>query len=191
MASGPKSKNESAEVVPIGELIRAERARSGLSYQELAARAENAGYSVKFQYLNDLANAGPKSWPKNPDTFRGLATALQLTVREIVLSYAVSLGLDIGGTSSRLAAGLPDAVDSLAPEVTDALLSLIRTLADQNSLGEQHSLTDQHSPAAPAAATDKTAELGLAADSSKNRGKEMNTSIAALGEGTQELRRKR
>lgn len=176
MASGPTSNDESTEVLPIGELIRAERARSGLSYRELAAKAESAGYSVKFQYLNDLANAGPKSWPKQPDTFRGLAAALHLPVRDIVLSYAISLGLDIGGTESRLAAGLPQSVDSISPEVTDALLALIRTLSEQQASG---------------AATGKAKELALAADSSKNRGKALNTSIAALGEGTQELRRKR
>lgn len=175
MASGPTSNDESTEVLPIGELIRAERARSGLSYRELAGKAESAGYSVKFQYLNDLANAGPKSWPKQPDTFRGLAAASQLPVRDIVLSYAVSLGLDIGGTESRLSAGLPESIDAIAPEVTDALLTLIRTLAEHRDSRSSDGKTD---------------ELGLAADSSKNRGKALEASIAELGEGTQEPRRK-
>lgn len=176
MASGTRSNDESSPILPIGELIRAERERSGLSYRELAGKAEAAGYSVKFQYLNALVNDGPKSWPKHPDTFRGLSVALHLPVREIVLSYAVSLGLDVGGTEHRLATGLPESAGSLSPEVTEALLALIRTLADPQDGG----------------ATPTTAgELELAADSSQNRGKELHKSIAVLGEGTQEIRKKR
>lgn len=177
VASGPRNNEESTEIQSIGELIRAERVRSGLSYRDLSARAEAAGLSVKFQYLNDLANSGPKSWPKNPDTFRALSIALQLSVRTIVLSYAVSLGLDVGGAESRITAGLPDNVDSLSPELTDALLSLIRTLSDgKNRSSRARSDAD---------------ELSLAADSSKNQGKAVNQSLASLGESTQEPRRKR
>lgn len=121
-----RSSEASEDRSSIGELILAERRSSGASYRELAARAEQAGFSIKFQYLNELAKSGPKGWPKNPDTFRALALILKLPVRTIVLAYAASLGLDVENPESKLAEQLPVNTRDLSDDMTDALLHVIR-----------------------------------------------------------------
>ena len=171
MASSTSRDAGSEQILSIGDLIRAERLRSGLSYRDLSARAEAAGFSVKFQYLNDLVNTGPKSWPKNTDTFRALAAALQLPVRRIILAYAISLGLDVADPESRLASRLPAHVDLISAEMTDSLLHLIRVAS-----------------AEAAAKAPNPNELDLAADSSKNRGKAVKKAFDSLGEDSQERR---
>ncbi|WP_394940727.1 hypothetical protein [Psychromicrobium sp. YIM B11713] len=163
----------------ISELIRAERATSGLSYRDLAARAESAGYSLKFQYLHELARSGPKGWPKSPDTFRALGEMLKIPVREIVLAYAIDLGLDVETTNSDLISRLPDGTDNLSKEMVESLLKLIRTAVNEASRSTQKPLVE-----------DKTTELSLAADSSDNEGKDVVQDLHSLGEEAQEARQR-
>ncbi|WP_114597555.1 hypothetical protein [Renibacterium salmoninarum] len=169
MASGAKSDDGSTQIQSIGELIRAGRLRSGFSYRDLSARAEAAGFSVKFQYLKDLANSGPKSWPKNTDTFRALSAALHLPVKRIILAYAISLGLNVTDSGSELASRLPENLDLISPKMTDAILAIIRAASAE----------------AQASSVDPD-KLGLAADSSKNHGKVMKRKFESPGEGSQE-----
>ncbi|NYE96256.1 transcriptional regulator with XRE-family HTH domain [Psychromicrobium silvestre] len=170
----------------ISELIRTERAASGLSYRDLAARAESAGYSLKFQYLHELANSGPKSWPKNTDTFRALSEMLKIPVREVILAYAVDLGLDVEGVNSELATRLPERTENLSSEMTEALLRLIRTAVSESA-----------EDAAPASSKDvrkaskkSSDELSLAADSSDSAGKQAEQGFDTIGEETQESKQR-
>lgn len=104
-------------------LIRAMYDR-GLSNRELEARASNAGHRVKFQTFSELANNAPKSWPKRTETISGLAAALDVTERTIVLAFAESLGVDVGRVG--FADLVPRGADVMEPEMREAVLAVIR-----------------------------------------------------------------
>ncbi|MHA7145479.1 hypothetical protein ACX80U_12250 [Arthrobacter sp. TmT3-37] len=119
----------------ISELLRHEKDASGLSYRDLVERASKAGYSLKFQYLNELVTAGPKSWPKNPDTFRAIAAILRTSEKAVVLAYAASLGLDVADPTSALASRLPAGTEKLSPSMQDALIAVVRAATEEEGDG--------------------------------------------------------
>lgn len=170
---------ETPRMQSISALIRAERESSGLSYRDLAARAETLGYSLKFQYLHELAKTGPKSWPKNPDTFRALSEIVKMPVREIILAYAVDLGLDIESVNSELVTRMPAGTDKLSRNMIETILKLIRAAVEEVS-SERISTTDGRSKD----------QVSLAADSSKSAGKTAVQGIDTIGEEPQLARQR-
>lgn len=122
------------EVPTISDLVRAAR-DGGLTYRELEARSQRAGFGVKFQTFEVLANQGPLAWPKSVDTIRGIAAALDITEQAVVLGYAASLGVRVT-PQPRLVAGLPPSTALLTEPMRDAILGLIRAAtADPASAG--------------------------------------------------------
>ncbi|MFC3299604.1 hypothetical protein ACFOD8_08270 [Arthrobacter agilis] len=119
----------------ISELLRSEKDASGLSYRDLVERASKAGYSLKFQYVNELVVSGPKSWPKNPDTFRALAAILRVSEKSVVLAYAASLGLDVTDSTSPFATRLPAGTEKLSPSMQDALIAVVRAATQEEGDG--------------------------------------------------------
>lgn len=114
----------------ITELVQAHRDRTGDSYATIAMRARPAGVELHIPYLQRVGVGDIKDFPKNPDTIVGLAHAMNLTPREVVLGYARQRGLDVG--VCRFADRLPAYVDEIPPAVQDALLALMRTMAREH-----------------------------------------------------------
>ncbi|MFJ4284048.1 hypothetical protein ACIPY0_00215 [Paenarthrobacter nicotinovorans] len=183
----------------ITELIESERTASGLSYRDLAARAIAAGYSLKFQYLNDLATTGPKSWPKNPDTIRALAVALRTSEKSVILAYARALGLEVRDSESPLANRLPAGTELLSPPMQDALIKLISAAIGEERGGNADSTAPMNqageSPAKRhlVAVEDQDDNLplpdnwrDLAADTSHTRHVERDKEWADIGEESQD-----
>lgn len=144
----------------ITDLIRAQMAVTGRSYRDMEAISEKAGYKVRHQTFNDLANRGPEGFPRNVDTVRGIAAALDTTSEAVVLGYAVSLGLPIGERSS-FELQLPRRVSDLDPQVANNLVSLIRSILEEGSGEHAGSTADKQ--AAGSAAPEFKSEVALAA----------------------------
>jgi len=127
----------------------------------MEAISEAAGYKVRHQAFNTLANRGPEGFPRHVETVKGIAVALDLTEEEVLMGYAVSLGIPVRGKSS-FETRLPPRVDELDPEIADNLIRLIRSVINEGS-GEhdQRSTTDMQ--AAGSAATIAQDDLALAA----------------------------
>lgn len=104
-------------------LIRT-RNEQGVSYREMERLADEAGYHVKFQTFADYAVKPPLAFPKVIDTIRGMAAALGVTERAIVLAYAESLGVDVGQVS--FADLVPLSADEMSTGMRTAVLAVIR-----------------------------------------------------------------
>lgn len=115
------------EGVPtISELIHTQRDSTGDSYREMADRAAAAGYTIKFQTLQELATVPPRGWPKKADTFKALAHALQVSERAVVLAYARSFGLDVSEGSSLLEVLLPAGTRDVDRGLQQAIAGVVR-----------------------------------------------------------------
>ncbi len=146
----------------ISELIRERAHDLGATYRELEARSERAGFKVKYQTFAQLATSGPKAWPKEPETIKGIASALQVTEESVVLAFAATFGLNIS-RKSQFSASLPLGVDRLNPQVRDSFLRLIRDVLETEGSGEHavSSTADEH--AAGSAVPENKDEVALAA----------------------------
>ncbi|WP_199921777.1 hypothetical protein [Psychromicrobium lacuslunae] len=102
-----------------------------------------------------------------------------MPVREIILAYAVDLGLDVEKTNSELVTRMPDSTDKLSKEMVEAILTLIRTAVEEKSF---------HKP--EGALKENKEQLVLAADSSSSTGKENVDDLEALGEEPQLARQR-
>ncbi|AVO21647.1 transcriptional repressor [Mycobacterium phage MooMoo] len=126
--------SHSSNVPTISELIRAEL-DTGKSVRDLEAAS---GYRVKFQTFQELSNRPPKQFPKEAKTIAGMATALNCTESAVVLAYASGLGIGVDATSD-FALRLPPGVDDLAPDMKNALVSVVRAAVKQNGeINAQH-----------------------------------------------------
>lgn len=134
----------------ISELIRERAHELGATYRELEARSERAGFKVKYQTFAQLATAGPKAWPKEPETIKGIASALQVSEESVVLAFAATFGLKIS-RKSQFSASLPLGVDKLNPQVRDSFLRLIRDVLETEGSGEHASSTADKQAAGSAA----------------------------------------
>lgn len=119
-------------MLTISELIREVKDRSGHSFRAMAEQATRAGHRVSHQYLQELATAGPREWPRHAETIRGLAAAADTTEAMVVHAFARSFGLAVDAPG--LADRIPPAADRLPQGVQDAVVALIwgltRELAD-------------------------------------------------------------
>lgn len=123
----------------------------GVSFREMERRSEEAGCKVKFQTFSELANQVPRSWPKHTGTIRGIAIAIGVAERAVVLAYAESLGLDIGRVG--FADLVPLDADGMSTQMRDAVLSVIRAATEgthhaeaQESWQEKGSTSEQSTP---------------------------------------------
>lgn len=111
----------------ITQLIADHITTTGRSYRDLA---HASGDRVKHQTFQELKTGPPKSWPKSAETIRGIARALGVTERAVVLAFARSLGVDVAG-GSLFAQQLPPGVDDLSPKERKAAIEMLRVLVAQ------------------------------------------------------------
>lgn len=139
----------------------------GVSVREMERRATRAGFRVKYQTFSELANNPPLSFPKKTETIRGMAAALEVTERAIVLAYAESLGVDVGRVE--FADLVPLAADEMSQGMRDAVLAVIReaTKGADGASPEQRqktgSATERRTPPMTAEEVRRIAEETIAA----------------------------
>lgn len=123
-------------VPTIGELITQFRDLTGDTYREMAERAERAGFTIKYQTIQELAKDGPKGWPKNPETIVALAVAMHMSQRVIVLAFARAFGLDVDSVDRRVV-GAPEYVtgremwDQLSASGREELIAVLKEYIDE------------------------------------------------------------
>lgn len=123
----PLRDHDDRESVPtISELIHTQRDATGLTYRQMADRAAASGHPVKYQQFQELATRGPKGWPKDSATVKGLAFALEVSERSIVLAFARSFGLDVSEGSSLLEVLLPAGTRDVDPGLQQAIAGVVR-----------------------------------------------------------------
>lgn len=120
--SAPSSDYES--VPTISQLIADQMDVTGRSYRDLWRAS---GERVKHQTFQELRSAPPKSWPKNVETIRGMAEALDVSETAVVLAYARSLGVEVQA-ESMLAQQLPATTRQLGATERNAIVALIRAI---------------------------------------------------------------
>ncbi|OHU23437.1 hypothetical protein BKG77_07170 [Mycobacteroides chelonae] len=120
------STGHSSRVPTIGDLIRTEL-DAGKSVRDLAAAS---GYRVKHQTFQELSKQQPKQFPKESKTVSGMAQALNCTESAVVLAYAAGLGIAVDSVSE-FSLRMPAGVDDLAPEMKNALVSVVRAAVKQ------------------------------------------------------------
>lgn len=112
----------------LADLIRDEMDR-GTSLRQIAVRAGDAGLRTRFSYLLN-ADEGLTEMPK-PGTLAGLALALRVPVKVVVLAAAQACGLDVeGAEGSALLTLLPAEAQWLDDSDVDLVRALVRTLGD-------------------------------------------------------------
>lgn len=121
---------DSSAVPTISELIERQRRDSGLSYREMAERAERAGLHIKFQTIATLATTPPKEWPKKAETIQALAEGLDVPERLVVLAFACSFGLDVQRDESTLGSMLPAGTRHLDESVQRAVAAMVRSIVN-------------------------------------------------------------
>lgn len=109
----------------------------GVSYREMERRAADAGHRVKFQTFADYANKAPLSFPKSIGTIRGMAAALDVTERAVVLAYAESLGVDVGQI------GFADLVPLNADEMTTGMRSAVLAVIREATKGADNAASQE------------------------------------------------
>lgn len=117
--------SDAGDVHTISELIRSQMAVTGRSFRELE---KASGHRVKYQTFQGLASAHPKSWPKNVETIRGIAQALDVDEMSVVIGFAKSLGVNVSGASA-LVQQLPAGTESIPVRTRNALVSLIQAIS--------------------------------------------------------------
>jgi hypothetical protein len=118
----PDAAANTDNVPTIRDLIRS-AVDEGRSFRELEA---DSGYRVKFQTFQELANHPPAQFPKKVDTFTGMAQALHVTETAVVLAYAKSLGVQVGGIDNTFALRLPVGVATIEPDMQRAIINMAR-----------------------------------------------------------------
>lgn len=144
----------------IAALIRTQAGTTGRTYREMQEVSARAGYKLRYQTVAELANEAPSGFPRHMDTIRGLAIALDVSEKTVLLAYAESLELNMD-TESSFVQQLPPSVRNLSPEITDKLIALIRSILDEGSGEHASSTADRH--AAGSAAPEHKHEVALAA----------------------------
>ena len=127
MVAGASGSSDDPSMPTITQLIADHITATGRSYRDLA---HASGDRVKHQTFQELKTGPPKSWPKSAETIRGIAQALGVTERAVVLAFARSLGVDVAG-GSLFAQQLPPGVDDLSPKERKAAIEMLRVLVAQ------------------------------------------------------------
>lgn len=160
MVDLPDKTNEGRAVKGIAALIRTQAGVTGRTYREMEQLAAKSGYKVRYQTVAELANEEPSGFPRHMDTVRGLAVALDVSEKTVLLAYAESLGLNMDQESS-FVRQLPPSVNRLQPEISDRLIALIRSILGEGSGEHAGSTADKQ--AAGSAAPEFKSEVALAA----------------------------
>jgi hypothetical protein len=129
------------------QLIRA-ALDSGKSVRDLA---DDSGGRVKFQTFQELSAKPPKQFPKDLKTITGMSHALHVPETTIVLAYAKSLGIPVT-SGSNFSLRLPSDVDSLSPELQEALLAVARAALRASAVSSSAPSAEVTPPAAAHAA---------------------------------------
>lgn len=110
----------------LGDLIRADKERTGRSIRELAVDAGDGGLRSRFSHL---ANTDALTEMPKPDTIKALAHALGVPARVVLHAAAEACGLDVsGGIDSSLATLLPTEAKHLTDADIDQIRALVRTI---------------------------------------------------------------
>lgn len=96
---GPRGRSDPQPVTALGRLIAEQRRIRGMSYDQVAAAAKAAGYTVSKQRVWQLENEAVPTWPR-ADVVKGLAVALGVNERVVTSALIESMGL--------AQAGMPD-----------------------------------------------------------------------------------
>lgn len=123
--SGP----DSSDVPKISELVRGV-IDAGTSARRLQVLS---GDAVAHQQFTLIAKGQVKGWPKSPGAVDGLARALGIDARAVVLGFAAELGIEVRESRSLLAAQLPAEAAHLSVEQTTTIAQLVRWIADSES----------------------------------------------------------
>jgi hypothetical protein len=116
----------------ISELVRG-AISAGTSAHELARRSNDA---VAHQQFTKLANGEVKGWPKSARAVDGIARALGVDTRAVVLGFAADLGVDVRESRSPLAARLPAEAADLSVEQATTIAQVIRWIADSGAVAD-------------------------------------------------------
>lgn len=116
----------------ISQLIRAHQDRTGDSLYDIERRSVSSGYTVSQKYLWRVADGQAKGWPKYPATISAIAIGLQTTPLAVLLGYGVEIGVP-GLEVPRFASQVPSAIDDAPERLQDALLGMIRAVADPST----------------------------------------------------------
>ncbi len=175
-------------VPTISQLIAAQMDATGRSFRDLWRAS---GERVKHQTFQELRSAPPKSWPKNVETIRGMAAALDVTETAIVMAYARSLGVDVAGESV-LAQQLPASAAQLTPAQRNAIVQLIRSITTQEGTGHETGIEEVQEPRTEAGGEEHRGAAG--ADRSRpgapmtGAGERHDSNVTALKRQDQGLR---
>lgn len=112
----------SGHVPTIAQLVR-QKLATGMTLRQLE---ERSGGSVPYQTFGKISKGEVKGWPKSREVIEGTASALGVDAREVVLSYATQLEIDVSEDRSLLASMLPASTDALTIEQAQAVAGLIR-----------------------------------------------------------------
>jgi hypothetical protein len=127
-----RGRSDSSEVPRISELVRG-AISAGTSAHELARRSNDA---VAHQQFTKLANGEVKGWPKSARAVDGIARALGVDTRAVVLGFAADLGVDVRESRSPLAARLPAEAADLSVEQATTIAQVIRWIADSGAVAD-------------------------------------------------------
>lgn len=108
----------------LSELIRA--TKGDRSYDKLEEAAGGKPTAARWQ---QLATAAQRNFP-DPPTIQGMAKALGVAEKVVVLAAARTLGLDATERESQLVALLPPGADHLSLAQIDAVRHVIRVMAE-------------------------------------------------------------
>ena len=99
-------------------------AKGDRSYTDLERHSGGVLGAKRWQ---QLATRSMLSFP-DPKSINGIAKALNVSARQVVLACAESLGIDVSDRSSTLVALMPPGVERLSEREVSAILSLINSL---------------------------------------------------------------
>lgn len=112
---------DSGGVPTIAQLVR-QKLDTGMTLRQLE---ERSGGSVRYQTFGKISKGDVKGWPKSREVIEGTASALGVDAREVVLSYATQLEIDVSENRSLLVSMLPASTGALTIEQAQAVAGLI------------------------------------------------------------------
>lgn len=98
--------------------------RDGRSFADLSRAGDGIPSPQRWQQLVALT---PKTFPE-PPAIRGIAKALRVTERAVILAAAEGLGFDVSRSESGFVLGLPVGVDDLPPSDWAVIWSVAQAL---------------------------------------------------------------
>lgn len=163
---------------PIAELVR-QKLATGLTLRQLE---ERSGGSVPYQTFGKISKGEVRGWPKSREVIEGTAHALGVDAREVVLSYATQLEIDVSEDRSLLASMLPPSTGTLTIEQAQAVAGLITAFTTPTTAAPPAPTTPRldistFSTAERRQVTDLLLELG---ERSGSAGMDGSTALAAV-----------